>query len=621
MWETGNNPKKVFENVNAKMLALEGELTDEVAQATLAEFLYANPGLMLELVAGIRLKDIQEIVLRGWLLQDYNMAVWGRGSSKSFLCAIFCLVWALFNPGNRIVIVSFAFRASRRILEQIEKFVNDKDAALLKNCFPKDLQRKTDEWKWVLPNGAQITCLPLGDGVKLRSTRADTIIIDERNYVNDNVINEVILPFMASSSNMKEQMKIDEYENELIREGKMTEDQRTKLDEAVKVIHLSSAGFQFEPMYAQYNNWIANIRSTERTDRTSYFVSRLSWEALPDGMINLKTIQEAQSSSSESSFDREYKAIFTSDSSGYFKATKLAACSVKDGETPCLELKGDKDSEYVVAIDVSLSSSDSSDYFAICVMKIVERPSDKMRVGMVVHSYAVAGGNMKDHILYFYYLLTNFNVVYVGIDASQGDEVEFINSCVQSQLFKQNRLDLHAIEADFKGTDFSELPRQIRQSYNRTIGRIVQKQTFSSAWQRAANEYLQGCLDHSRIYFAGKIAANSTVAGRMMDADMTVLHQHEEFKDMGPAQFVEHQDYLLDLTRKQCTMIENKISTLGTVSYDLPQNLKRMTGPNRPRKDLYSALLLCNYCVHMYVDSQGIQVQTGPSAFPYALVG
>lgn len=576
---------------------------------------------MLELIAGIHLKEMQEIMLRGWIEKDYCMAVWGRGSSKSFLCAIFCLIWAIFHPNNRIVIISFAFRASRRILEQIEKFVNDKDAAMLKNCFPKDLQRKTDEWKWVLPNGAQITCLPLGDGVKLRSTRADTIVIDERNYVSTNIINEVILPFLASSSNVKQQMKIDELENELIKQGAMTESERTKLDESVKVIHLSSAGFSFESMYEQYVNWIANIRAVEKPDNTSYFVSRISWEALPEGLMNMKTIQEAKESSSESSFDREYRAIFTSDSSGYFKATKLQAASIADGESPCLEIRGEKNAEYVLGIDVSLSSADTSDYFAICVMKIVERPSDKLKVGMVVHSYALAGGNMKDHILYLYYLMSHFNIIYMGIDASQGDEVEFINACVQSQLFKQNRIELFAIEADFKGNDFTHVPEQIRMSYNKTIGRIVQKQPFSSAWQRLANEYLQGCLDHNRIYFAGKIAANSSVAGRLMLSDISMLHAHEEFKDMGPAQFIEHQDHLLDLTRKQCAMIENKVSALGNISYDLPQSLKRITGPNRPRKDLYSALLLANWCVHMYVDSQAIDYQEGPADFPYEMVG
>ena len=30
--------------------------------------------------------------------------------------------------------------------------------------------------------------------------------------------------------------------------------------------------------------------------------------------------------------------------------------------------------------------------------------------GTLVHNYAVAGGDLKDHINYFYYVLTNFDV-------------------------------------------------------------------------------------------------------------------------------------------------------------------------------------------------------------------
>ena len=62
--------------------------------------------------------------------------------------------------------------------------------------------------------------------------------------------------------------------------------------------------------------------------------------------------------------------------------------------------KGDPESKYICAIDPSFSNSPSSDYFAMSGVELDE----EMKTGTLVHSYAVAGGDLKDHIQYFNYL-------------------------------------------------------------------------------------------------------------------------------------------------------------------------------------------------------------------------
>jgi hypothetical protein len=586
---------------------------------------------MVDLIAGIKLFPMQEVILKGWMRNDYNLGVWGRGVSKSFTVALFAIIWGILNPKNRIVVVSFAFRASRRILEQVEKFINDKDASLLKACFDKDIQRKTDEWLLKLPNGSTIQCLPLGDGKKIRGTRADTLIVDEFAYLPESIIGEVLRPFLTANNKIKEQVENREREDKLIAQGVMTEDQRTTIDDFKKVIFLSSACFEFEHMFKRYTDWVNLIMDNKRTKEIkdsgmSYFVSRIGYEAAPDGLLNIKEIEEAKKDISEAMFKREYGAIFSGDSDGYFRASKMFDCSVKDGELPCLELVGDPREEYVLGIDQALSGSEGSDHFAMCLMKLVKRPTDERRIGMVVHSYAIAGGNLKDHMTYFLYILTHFNVVYIALDASQGDELEFVNSCNQSQLFKKKGIQLDAIEADFKKDDYKEVPAQIRKSYNKTAGRILQKQPFSSAFQRAANEYLQACFDHRRIIFGGKIGANDgSVISNALNVDLEDLQSHAdlidtESKTLSNTAFIELQDRLLDLTRKECAMIHVKSTELGTMTFGLNQQAKRTSGPQKQRKDSYSALLLCNWAVHLYVKSLEIEVQTGPQDFPYVLV-
>lgn len=627
-WIDTNNNIRPIQDVNAKINAIEGDLTEEEAQSLLAEFLIANPAFTLEMVAGIKIYPMQELLFKGWMRNDFNMAVWGRGIGKSVMAAMFAMLWAIYNPNHRVVIMSFAFRASRRILEQCEKFVNDKEAGMLRACYPLPLQRKTDEWKWVLPNGSSILCLPLGDGTKIRGIRADTMIVDEYAYMPETIINEVLRPFLASNSKIKEQLQQREREDELIARGLMTEKEREIIDDRKKVIFLSSASYTFEHMYKTYCDWCDLLTKETRAKDLkeaglSYFISRIGYEAAPEGLLNMKQIEEDKRGFSESMFNREYGAIFEGDSDGYFRAAKMVACSIEDGATPTLELIGDKSSEYVVAIDPSLSGSESSDHFAMCVMKIIQRLDGK-KIGMVVHSYAVAGGNLKDHAMYLHYLLTHFNVVYLAIDASQGNEVEFINMCNQSERFKRAKIELIDIECEFAKDNFNEMPEQIRKSYNRTIGRIVQKQPFGSSFQKAANEYLQGCFDHKGIMFAAKIAANSDESGKNIDIGsetvIPLLKDHEELCELSPSQFIEHQDNLLDLTRKECSMIQVKQSSLGTQNWDLPQNMKRTGGPNKVRKDSYSALLLGNWALKMYLESLAIPAEEPQQDFPYLLM-
>lgn len=624
MWETGNNNVRPVEDVNKKFSEIEGDLEDQVAKATLAEFMFHNPRFSLDLLAGIKLFPMQELIIKGWASNDYNLSVYGRGVSKTWMSSLFALWWAMFNPNCRIVVISFAFRASRRILEQCDKFIRDKDAGLLKSCFPDPMRQKTDEWILTLPNGSTIRCLPLGDGTKIRGVRADVLIVDEFAFLPENIIGEILRPFLASNNKIKEQLSLREKEDELIKKGIMTEDQRTILDDRKKVIFLSSACYQFEHMYRRYNDWVDLITKPNKIEEiksagVSYFVSRLGYEAAPLGLLNIKDIEAAQKEMSEQMFNKEYRSIFIGDSEGYFRAAKIQQCSIPEGEFPCLEFIGDKTARYVLGIDPSLSGAETSDDFAMCLLKIVTRPSDGKEIGMVVHNYAVAGGNMKDHVLYLYYLLKHFNIVCIAIDASQGDEMEFINTCNQSKLFKNANIELLGIDVDLNKDNFSEMPAQIRKSHNQTIGRIVLKQPFHSSFQKASNEYLQGCLDHKGIMFASKIAANSSAATRAISISLDSLgiEQHEEFKDMTPSQFIDNQDYLLDLTKKECTLIQVKVSDLGTVSFGLPTNLKKTTGPNRVRKDSYSALLVGNWAVKLYIESTKIQEQQKSQDFPY----
>lgn len=628
-WTQGINNVRPVKDVFAEFSALQGELTDEQAKATLAEFLYHNPAFLMDILGGMKLFPLQEIVIKGWARNEYNLGVWGRGLGKSFSVAVFALFWAIYNPGARIVIASYSFRQSRAILEMCVKLINDNGAMLLRACFPDDMRRGTDEYRLEVPNKALIRCLPLGDGKKIRGVRADVLIIDEFAFLPESIIGEILRPFLASKNKIKEQRAINEREDELIRKGVMKEEDRTILEDRKKVIFLSSASWQFEHLYRRYKDWtdLVTLNPTLQPEKyqqfrdagRGYFISRLSWEAAPEGLLDLDEILAAKAESSEAMFNREYGAQFTADSDGFFRASKMEQCTIKDTESPCLELTGEDGAEYVLGIDQNSSGAEDSDHFAMCVMRVITRETDKRKIGMVVHQYAVAGCGFSDHALYLHYLLTHFNIVYIGVDASQGSELEFLNFCNKLPQFANLQLK-PILDVDFNRTDFAEMLPDIRRGYNLQARQIVQKQRFSSEWQRPANEYLQACFDHRNIRFAAKIAANDAAAATAMNTDISPLKGHEHFKDMTVSEFMSEQDFLVDLTKKECAMIQVKTTDLGNMSWGLPQNLRRTSGASKVRKDSYSALLIANWSVKTYVEAMSVQVQTGPRDFPFGWV-
>ena len=115
-------------------------------------------------------------------------------------------------------------------------------------------------------------------------------------------------------------------------------------------------------------------------------------------MIDSTVIEEArEGGASSSSFLREYAAQFTDGSDSYFSAKKMYECTIPDGEKQHTLVKGEVGKEYILAIDPSFSNSPSSDYFAMSVLELDE---EKSTTSTLVHGYAVAGGDLKDHIKY-----------------------------------------------------------------------------------------------------------------------------------------------------------------------------------------------------------------------------
>tara|TARA_R110000772_G_scaffold4303_2_gene15117 strand:- start:11380 stop:13344 length:1965 start_codon:yes stop_codon:yes gene_type:complete len=636
MWDQGiQGGRNRFPNFNKELAQVDEYLEENEAKILLYKFLYSNVTFAIDLIMGVQIFPFQHIAIKAMLETDYFMGVWSRGSSKSFSTGIFAAFHAIMNQGVQIGIISKTFRQSKMIFKKIEDIAKNSDASLLKQCITK-VAKNSDEWVMEIGR-SRISALPLGDGEKLRGFRFHCVIIDEFLLMPEKIFNEVILPFLAVTDNPQERKQLEEAEDELIRLGKMDVKDR-HIWTNNKLITLSSASYKFEYMYKVYSEYeslitgntaardkVAEMTKTidlddldddkEMDSNAHRTIMHISYACIPKQLYDQNLLKQGRATMSDAQFDREFNSVFTDDSSGYFKISKMAACTYPEGEGEHFEIKGDPKCEYIASFDPSWAENESSDDWALQVFKL-DKASGRRTL---VHSYAVPGAKLKAHVAYFYYILTNFNIVMV-IGDKMGGEI-FVQACNDSSLFKAANIKLGVISSKFLDDKKQHVRamRDLRNQYNKSSRKFVILRSPTSNWIREANELLQTSIDRRRIRFASTPTDNawrSAVDKSIPIANFEFKIQKEEDKGLNDCdgkeeggslrakkiEFLEHIADMAMLTKAQCSLIQPTTSSTGQQRFDLPATLRKQTGPNKTRKDSYSAIVLGNWGTDVYYD-------------------
>ena len=611
-WETGiQESRNRFPDINKEILELDGYIEEEEAKTLLYKFLRQNPSFAAELITGVKLFPFQHMSIKAMMETDYFLGIWSRGMSKSFSTAIFALLDGILNQGVHIGIISKSFRQSKMIFSKMEEIAKSPKAEFLSQCITR-VSKANDQWVMEIGQ-SKITALPVGDGEKLRGFRFERMIIDELLLMPEKVLNEVIMPFLSVIKNPTERQEIYDLETIMIEQGKMKEEDRTQWPNN-KIIGLSSASYRFEHLFKMYSQYESLILNENDQDKAHRVIMHFSYDCAPPQLYDQNLIDQAKATMSQSQFDREFGAVFTDDSSGYFKVSKMAACTIPDGEGQCVEVIGQPGDEYILAFDPSWSESDGSDDFAILLIKI----NKETKKGTIVHSYALSGSNLKTHIKYMAYLLENFNIVAVVGDYNGG--VQFLNSCNESRIFKDKKIKLNIFDADVDDhQSYDKALRDLKRQYNKDNRTYVFLRKPSSKWIRYANELLQASFDHKRIFFAGAAMDddyNMQRKAHIPIKDLKFVNNYNESSEASKMiDFVEHQKDMMDLIKVECAMIQVTTSTQGTQSFDLPLNLRKQRGADKARKDSYSALVLGNWMMNLYYDMIDDRIEQNQGTF------
>jgi hypothetical protein len=608
-WEVGYQKSRAkWRNINQELLKIEGYIEEKEAKILLYKFLYDNLTFTTQLLMGIELFPFQSLTIKAMFQTDYFFACFSRGLGKSFIGGIFCGLYALLNQGVHIGLISSSFRQSKLIFRKIQDISKGTGSGMFNEAIGK-VSTGNDEWYMEIGK-SKITALPLGDGEKLRGFRFQAILIDEFLLMPEKIFSEVLVPFLAVITNPQERQKTADAETKLIKQGKMKEEDR-KVWPNNKIITLSSASYQFEFMYKLYRKYEAMILHPDRQDNAHRTVYHFSYDVAPTELYDSSLLQQAKATMSEAQFQREFGSIYTDDSSGYFKVSKMLACTIQDGEGQTIEVAGENEAEYILSFDPSWSESEGSDDFAMQILKI----DANNRRGTLVHSYAVSGTSLKYHMKYFHFLITHFNIVAMVGDYNGG--VQFLNSVNESELFKNDKIEIKTFDADFDNLqEYNEAIKSARREYNLTAKRICHLRKPSSSWIRYGNELLQSAFDHKRILFAARATDNDyhkQKSKKIPIDDLKFLSKETVIDAEGGAtkiiDFIEHQKDMIDLTKAECALIQPSTTANGTQTFDLPANLKSTRGANKARKDSYSALILANWMMNVYFDMMSEPVE------------
>jgi hypothetical protein len=390
----------------------------------------------------------------------------------------------------------------------------------------------------------------------------------------------------------------------LLARGELTEEEAKKYNlPNQKLICLSSASYSFEYLYKLVQNYeekILNPADKNDKEGVSHCIFQLSYKVAPEGLLSKQNIEEARAQMSSAQFGREYESRFTDDSASFFSPKRMREATAPDGAEPSTIISGRDGKEYILSIDPNYSDSETSDHFAMCVLEL----DNENRTATMVHGYACPKSNTAYRSQYVRYLLDYFNIVYVIVDNAGGKK--FLEDCNLMPAFEGIKLEF--FDADFMNTDRVLGIKESKKSFKPEINKICHAQVFQSDWIRLANEHMQMCVEKKKLMFASETLSERAFDSqkeskipidRIFFDSLDDVFGDDEMKTK-LVDFIERQPFMIKLTKTECALIEVSSSSQGRQTFDLPSNLAKLTTPDRPRKDSYTALLLANWGAKCY---------------------
>lgn len=355
------------------------------------------------LATEVELPPIQQVILRQIWTHAFPMLCFSRGASKSYTLGLYALIRCVLVPGSKIVVAGSVFRQSKGIFTYCEQIW--KKSPILRSMV-KDSRIKfgLDMWEFHLGDSC-ILAIPIGNGEKVRGLRATTVIADEFAAHNPRIVEEVLSGFAAVKADPMTSYKEASRIKVLQEKGRDTRLQELELSAQIgnQTIISGTADYHFNHYYTYWQKYCSiikckgnvkelaklGIQMENPDDYKKYMVARIPWwmtmvknqeGKILGGFMSEEIINRQKTQMSVALFNKEYEAIFISDSDGFFKRSTIEGCTASErnidlGLIPSycpvtfeIQSSGIPEATYVMGVDVARMQ----DNFAIVINQVLE---------------------------------------------------------------------------------------------------------------------------------------------------------------------------------------------------------------------------------------------------------
>ena len=266
-----------------------------------AAFYRKNPQRFVKEFLNINLKLFQKILIYMMMVSTNFLYIASRGSGKTWLTSLYCVVRCILYPGTKICVAS---GVKSQAVEVITKIETD----FLKN-YSWGSQNLRNEISFIsssvnnarvdFHNGSWINIVTSNDNA--RHNRANIIVVDEFRMVDLNVINTVLRKFLTTTR----------------MPGYLSNPEYAYLQERNSEIYMSSAFYQSHWAFDKVKAYFANMLD----DKRKYFCCGLPYQlAIKEGLLQREQVEDEMSEDDfdDIAFSMEMGALFYGDSDGAF---------------------------------------------------------------------------------------------------------------------------------------------------------------------------------------------------------------------------------------------------------------------------------------------------------------
>lgn len=552
-------------------------------------------------ILGIQLLPSQALILKELWERKFPMLIASRGFGKSFILSLYAVLRALLFPNRKIVVVGAAFRQSKVLFEYMDTMW--RNSPMLRDICDGDSGPRRDTDRCVLKlNDSTVTCLPLGDGQKIRGQRANDIIADEFASIPREIFENVVAGFAAVSANPVANVKRLAAKQKAKELGVEIEEEAKEVKKDNQIILSGTAYYDFNHFATYWKKWKGIIKSKgdptrlreifgeappEDFDWTQYSIIRIPYELLPKGFMDSDQVARSKATVHTGIYQMEYGACFTRDSQGFFKRSLIESCVAlpsnaildKSGEIIHFgaSLIGNKDKKYVFGVD----PASEVDNFSIVVIEIEDgyrkivncwtttrsEHKEKVKKGYVSETdfYSYCARKIRD-------LMKLFPCMHIAMDA-QGGGVAVMESLHDTDKIKDGEFLIWPTVDENKAKDTDG---------ERGLHILEMCQFAKHDWLAEANHGMRKDFEDKILLFPEFDSLSLAISegedhfkNRMFDTLEECVLEIEELKD--------------ELSMIQMTQTSN-----GRDRWDTPEVIVGTGKKSKIRKDRYSALLMAN---------------------------